>query len=388
MARCGSASRGTVLRLFLLVALLAATAEGKSKTKTKSKTPRQPKTNDERAKWRVHSKKHHLLGGGSEDAHGHNLKMQEQRGATPMEELNETPSWDTFYQDYVRANRPVVIRGNARMQPAFNLWSDEYLLERWSQTMVRAELWKSEERNGPTREMKFRDFVKKIHDESNLERYYAIIPLDDDSAARADCMLPEPIRCEEVQPQSLTLWMSSGGTSSVLHEDDAENFLMLLAGRKEVMLIHQDQAQHHYATASKVLGASPVHQDGVDHVRYPSFANVRWLSATLEAGDTLYIPHTFWHQVNSMGRNLAINVWWGRPEDSIWWNPSNASEYSPTKYGAPGFPSFQALKSRASASLPCTPLPEGQAMDKSQFYDENIVKKNIAAARKKIHTEL
>ena len=40
-------------------------------------------------------------------------------------------------------------------------------------------------------------------------------------------------------PQSVTLWMSSGGTMSVLHNDDGENFLMLLDGTKSVPCFEQ-----------------------------------------------------------------------------------------------------------------------------------------------------
>ena len=43
----------------------------------------------------------------------------------------------------------------------------------------------------------------------------------------------------QVWPQSVTLWMSSGGTMSVLHNDDGENFLMLLDGTKSVPCFEQ-----------------------------------------------------------------------------------------------------------------------------------------------------
>eukprot|EP00913_Durusdinium_trenchii_P011193 g10512.t1 len=48
---------------------------------------------------------------------------------------------------------------------------------------------------------------------------------------------------------------------SVLHNDDGENFLMLLDGTKSVMLVHQDDAPNIYAHIAKVRGTSPVRQD-------------------------------------------------------------------------------------------------------------------------------
>ena len=53
---------------------------------------------------------------------------------------------------------------------------------------------------------------------------------------------------------------------------------------------------------------------------FPRFGNISWLRGELGAGDILFIPHSYWHQVarealskvpqvNSEGRNLAINIW-------------------------------------------------------------------------------
>merc|ERR1711957_155370 len=97
--------------------------------------------------------------------------------------------------------------------------------------------------------------------------------------------------------------MSGGGTESVLHTDDAENFLMLIDGTKEAMLVHQDEAPNLYAPVSRVGGTSAIRQDYVDMEHFPQFANVTWLYGKLEKGDTLYIPHSYWHQVNSKERN-------------------------------------------------------------------------------------
>ena len=43
----------------------------------------------------------------------------------------------------------------------------------------------------------------------------------------------------------------------------------------------------------------PVHgQDFVDLVAFPRFANITWQHGEIEAGDILFIPHTYWHQAS------------------------------------------------------------------------------------------
>lgn len=269
------------------------------------------------------------------------------------------------------------------MQPAFKLWTDEYLVKQWAKMTVPAEIWKNEDRDGPKEDLPMEEFVKRLQSKEYETDYYGVIGFDDDPKAKGDFYFPEPIRCKEILAQSLTLWMSAGGTTSVLHHDDGENFLMLLDGTKTVFLAHQDQAQNFYAHAAKHGGTSAVHQDSVDHVTFPNFKHVQWTKAELEAGDTLYIPHTYWHQVNSKGRNLAANVWFGHKEDFKWWNPSNRSEYEVSRFGRKDHMSFDELKGRGAEMLPCTPLPEGQSMAKMKFIDEGEYKHKLSKKRSK-----
>ncbi|KAJ7382070.1 hypothetical protein OS493_037406 [Desmophyllum pertusum] len=48
----------------------------------------------------------------------------------------------------------------------------------------------------------------------------------------------------------------------------------------------------------------------VDFVKYPGLIDVEYYNVTMHAGDCLYIPHRWFHQVRSYGRNIAVNLWW------------------------------------------------------------------------------
>lgn len=318
---------------------------------------------------------------------GHGRRMQEQGHPQAIAELIEVPSWRTFYTEYVRKNRPVVFRGAVTSQRAFTKWTDEYLGKHWGKRTVNIEVNKSETRGGPTTSMPFAEFLKEIYKPERDGQLYAIVDFDEDSVAKADVDLPPPIRCKEVLPQSMTLWISSGGTTSVLHHDDAENVLMLLDGKKSVMLVHQDQAQNMYARIAEHQGSSPIHQDWVDLVAFPRFANISWIQGELSAGDMLYIPHSYWHQVNSFGRNLGVNLWWQHMEDWRWWDPANRREYDATKFGMKGRPPFEALKLRGAEDLPCTALAPAEDLSRTRFMPEDEFKRHAvkmrAAAKKR-----
>jgi len=59
-------------------------------------------------------------------------------------------------------------------------------------------------------------------------------------------------------------------------------------------------------------GIAPISQKAVDMELFPRVADAVYQKATLEAGDMLYIPRKWFHQVESpraAGRNLGVNFW-------------------------------------------------------------------------------
>ena len=49
--------------------------------------------------------------------------------------------------------------------------------------------------------------------------------------------------------------------------------------------------------------------DKVDYENYPALRNLEYYRVNLTAGDCLYIPFKWLHQVRSFDRNLAVNFW-------------------------------------------------------------------------------
>mmetsp|Transcript_17098 Transcript_17098/g.42965 ORF Transcript_17098/g.42965 Transcript_17098/m.42965 type:complete len:333 (-) Transcript_17098:111-1109(-) len=69
-------------------------------------------------------------------------------------------------------------------------------------------------------------------------------------------------------------------------------------------------------TAQAVFGESPNHScvnfRQPDSIRFPKHASVASLAVavTLQAGDALFIPEGWWHQVTSVAGTSAVNFWW------------------------------------------------------------------------------
>lgn len=218
------------------------------------------------------------------------------------------PSPEQFYQDYIRQGRPVVIRGAVQTQKYFRNWSDRYMRKQFGDTPCLVEDQKKEERaSGDTNRVHLSRFLSHY----NSSELFMVQDVYDHMLT--DVALPTMLNCDETWQgmNMVVMWMSSGGTKSVLHNDEQENLLTLVDGRKEVLVWHPTEAPNLYVHEAVRGGLSPIDQAAVDMIKFPKFAKAAFHRVWLEPGDAMYIPRKFWHQVNSVeGRNLAVNLWW------------------------------------------------------------------------------
>lgn len=112
------------------------------------------------------------------------------------------------------------------------------------------------------------------------------------------------------------LWLSSGGTKSLLHRDADNAINCLLNGTKDWVLIDpafEDLIPIAKEDVEAYGGFSLLNPDSVDLEKYPQFKGVPWWYANMTAGDCLFLPYGYWHQVRSYGtKNMAVSVLFSR----------------------------------------------------------------------------
>jgi hypothetical protein len=130
------------------------------------------------------------------------------------------------------------------------------------------------------------------------------------------------------------LWMNLQQARSTLHYDGSDNILVLVAGTKHVTLISPIDTPQ--------LQPVPASDDNPNHSTM-SFSEVEQLVSelemngsqptsqliknayrvTLHAGDALYIPEGWWHQVLSEPCSMALNFWFSCTSTS---NTTNSTQ--------------------------------------------------------------
>ncbi|XP_067667671.1 bifunctional peptidase and arginyl-hydroxylase JMJD5-like [Haliotis asinina] len=187
------------------------------------------------------------------------------------------------------------------------MWTDDYLKKKFGEETIMVEKYKKEVRDAGINKMTLGKFLS-VYKEKDI---YMVQDMLD--VMRDDMSIPRSIQCGGFQDvmETVVLWFSSGGTKSVLHLDEMENFNCLLDGTKDLVIVdrkYKAEIEDRGWMANGVYSQMDV--DKVDLEKYPKVQNVPTFKVSMEPGDCLYIPYKWYHQVNSFGnRNLAVNIW-------------------------------------------------------------------------------
>eukprot|EP00947_MAST-08B_sp_MAST-8B-sp1_P005114 g5114.t1 len=287
-------------------------------------------------------------------------------------------SSESFFQEFVLPRRPVLIsvpgRGVAGLDAALgwhtSRWTDEYLVAKAGEHMIAAETPLAVRsgsappggQNGSSARlfgkdiqhvrMPFGSFVEASHDPTSRRYYLNLQDVDIEEAMRSGGVLAQPHAMIRPPLSALTgdmnvpsfiltlhlthvnMWYGvshqPNGSRSQLHNDGGDNLYVLLNGTKRLTLFSPADAVAMH-TVGRVLHVNPngrVDYEAVPHAhfgqvdvaapdldRFPHFVNATPLEVTVQAGEMLYIPAGWFHQVTSVGKpHVALNFWFDPPE--------------------------------------------------------------------------
>ncbi|XP_071719455.1 lysine-specific demethylase JMJ31 isoform X2 [Rutidosis leptorrhynchoides] len=123
-----------------------------------------------------------------------------------------------------------------------------------------------------------------------------------------------PLFLETKTLTSINLWMNGAQTRSSTHYDPHHNLLCVVSGSKQVDLWPPSSSPFLYPMPlyGEASNHSGVPIDEHDPSLHPRAEHRRKYSqrVTLNAGDALFIPEGWFHQVDSESLTIAVNFWW------------------------------------------------------------------------------
>ena len=249
------------------------------------------------------------------------------RRAGFVESMLGAPDPDTFSAANYDAGFgvPLVMRGAAAGMPAIASWMTDHSLNMgWGGEQVGPIEWgKKETRLTESTYSTLAEFLAMY----NTSDVYLVAGLPHmQKRLGKQLLLPRFLECAQLVRtlDRWLLWMSSGGSKSVIHRDASDNVLCQLHGTKRLALwnasqypiMESDECGWYNADVGNAGGYGEwarVDVEAIDIGQFHGFAKMPWWEAKLESGDCLFLPSGWYHHVHSLpGRNLAVGVWWHR----------------------------------------------------------------------------
>lgn len=223
--------------------------------------------------------------------------------------LPQQPSWDLDYLCHYLGDYPTPVRAYGR--------------ERYQQDKRQ---WQEIGRGMQPTTLSFAEFAQLIQRQEARDRdiYLAKFPLTNTPLAHHP-VLEEMINRLGLRfpATSFNLWIGPGGHTTCLHYDPVDSLLIQLQGSKNVALFPPQELNNLYPFPVSVhlkhglklrASYSQVYPDRPDFATFPKLRQAlqQRYDLTLRAGEVLYLPAGWWHEVTTVGDEVvcSINRFW------------------------------------------------------------------------------
>ena len=221
-----------------------------------------------------------------------------------------------FDARFVQPQRPVVLVGYAAGWPAREQWTTTVLRARFGDRpvavarTVQGNLVHDPQWGVPYRTLPLAGYLDLLEGGGHPGWYLTAAVSRWLPELMADVSIPPC--CVDADWRHSRIWLAAAGTGSPLHRDLADNLFVQVTGRKRFLLAHCNDTPWLYShgIASGLPNFSRVDVENLDLMTFPLAGRVGIAEVVLEAGDALYLPRRWWHQVRALETGAAINFWW------------------------------------------------------------------------------
>ncbi len=268
-------------------------------------------------------------------------------------------SQQTFSQKHLKPGLPIIIDGLLDTEVDWNL---DYLCQQLSECSFRIRCygqqryqqdkrrWSSIGSGADMKQMHFHEYAKCLQSrQAHVEdMYLAKCPIGETPLGQSKAIQTLRDRLYLDTPVSdFNLWVGPSGHMECLHYDPMDGTLIQLHGAKKIVLFPPSQSENLYPFPISVhlrygrrlrCWFSQVSLQEPDFDAFPQLQEAlsHRIEVVLNAGETLYIPAGWWHEVTTLGTDMACSVnrfWLVNPLSRVlfswqWWRTHVGSVYA------------------------------------------------------------
>ncbi|HYC53954.1 MAG TPA: cupin-like domain-containing protein [Candidatus Binatia bacterium] len=211
----------------------------------------------------------------------------------------------------IAAARPVIFTDMSSQWPACHRWSLDYLRSFADRRVLVAQSYPGRldvSSDGiPQKEIPLGEFLDGLAG-GRTDRYL-ITPLRS--------TLPElvedlrwPAVFEQASFSDLRIWLGPADYCTPLHRDMPDNLFLQVFGSKNVILLPRDvRGVYRHGVLSGAPNFACVDAEDPDLSRFPRFPADDRITCVVRAGEVLYIPRLWWHQLRSIDVSASVSLW-------------------------------------------------------------------------------
>jgi ribosomal protein L16 Arg81 hydroxylase len=231
-------------------------------------------------------------------------------------EMKDNMTLEEFLEDYYYSNRPVILdnRQIVKDWPAFNKWNIDYLIETYGEKRVEIQTKRDDtidydsQINNTRTEVNFGEWLKSIKDKTSNDEYMVAnngtTNLNIESLRDMWNEVGQlPFCLDPGKPPYGYFFLGPKGTITPAHHDLTNNLQTQVVGTKRVHLVDSLQQPNMY---NHLYIWSRADLSNVDYSQHPLLKNINIIEATLEPGQSLFIPVGWWHRVESLDFSVSI----------------------------------------------------------------------------------
>ena len=217
-----------------------------------------------------------------------------------------------FFNDFLGANRPVILEGLLEEWPAKKRWTQELLTERLGDERIQyTRYFVKNNRHEPEKlDSTFAEFLSLVYDEDYREPiYWTAYNQGEEGSPLVQGLLEDIVFpahfCEPNEDLKTFFWIGPEGTRSGLHFDPHNVLFSQVKGRKRFLLYPPQDIPKAYLENDYF---SQVDAEAPDLERFPQFAEAEALSVEVGPGETLFLPVGWLHQVRSLSTSISVSI--------------------------------------------------------------------------------
>ncbi len=245
------------------------------------------------------------------------LKAKGHIGQALQVDIRENLSQQEFIDQYLKKNKPVVLRGAAKKWACMN-WTPDMLNERYGDDdipLINASpnIDSEEEMDYSVRTVKFKEVIEgmKVGDNNLYSRFNDLFGKHPELQDDVDTDWFINRREKLVSGKVFQCFVGGKGTYTHIHSAIQSNFFVQVYGEKRWLLYPPSYNQYFKPLVEgRPYFSTFYHPGQQDFTKYPEMEYLDYYDILLSPGDILYNPPSWWHHVINETMTIGFGFRW------------------------------------------------------------------------------